>query len=61
MNSIALFAIGTVVTLLVFGAMLLLVWGAILDGRYENERKAAEKDALLRATQKRALRPVDAA
>ena len=61
MNSIALFAIGTVVTLLVFGAMLLLVWGAILDGRYENERKAAEKDALLRATQKRALRTVDAA
>ena len=61
MNNIALFAIGTVVTLLVVGAMLLLVWGAILDGRYENERKATEKDALLRATQKRALRPVDAA
>ena len=61
MNNLALFAIGTVVTVLVFGAMLLLVWGAILDGRYENERKAAEKDALLRATQKRALRPVDAA
>ena len=62
MNNIALFAIGTVVTLLVVGAMLLLVWGAILDGRYENERQATEKDAaLLRATQKKALRPVDAA
>ena len=61
MNNIALFAIGTVVTLLVVGAMLLLVWGAILDGRYENERRATETEALLRATQKKPLRTVDAA
>ena len=42
MNAVGLFAIGTVVTLLVGAALGLLVYGAILDGRYAAEHNADE-------------------
>ena len=42
MNAVGLFAIGVVVTLIVGAALGLLVYGAILDGRYAAERKADE-------------------
>jgi hypothetical protein len=41
MSNVALFALGAVVTLLVGSGLALLVWGAILDGRYEREQRAA--------------------
>jgi hypothetical protein len=41
MSNVALFALGGFVTLLVGGALALLVWGAILDGRYDEERRSA--------------------
>ena len=44
MSNIGLFAVGVVVTLLVLAALALLFWGAILDGRYENEQRAAAED-----------------
>ncbi len=59
MSSIGLFAVGVVVTLLVVAALGLLVWGAILDGRYENEQRAAAEDAR-RARQDPALHAIDA-
>ncbi len=49
MSSLGLFAVGVVVTLLVMAALALLFWGAILDGRYENEQRAAAEDASTRA------------
>ena len=42
MSAGGLFAIGVVVTLIVGAALGLLVYGAILDGRYADERKAEE-------------------
>ena len=39
MSSIGLFIVGAIVTLIVAAAMGLLVWGAILDGRYEREQR----------------------
>ena len=39
MNSAGLFIYGFIVTILVAAAAGLLVWGAILDGRYENEMR----------------------
>ena len=42
MSAVGLFAIGVVVTLIVGFALGLLVYGAILDGRYAAERKAEE-------------------
>ena len=60
MSNIGLFAVGTVVTLLVVAALALLVWGAILDGRYEDEQRAASEDATARAKQDTALRAIDA-
>ena len=42
MNAVGLFAIGLIVTLIVGAALGLLVYGAILDGRYAAERKADE-------------------
>ncbi len=45
MSNVGLFAVGAVVTLLVVAALALLVWGAVLDGRYENEQRAAAEDA----------------
>jgi hypothetical protein len=44
MNAVGLFAIGVFVTLIVGFGLGLLVYGAILDGRYADERKA--EDAL---------------
>ena len=42
MSAVGLFAIGVFVTLVVGAALGLLVYGAILDGRYAAERKAEE-------------------
>src|SRR3954454_16274632 len=42
MSSLALFLVGTLVTLLVMGAMALLCWGAVLDGRDEQARQLAD-------------------
>ena len=39
MNAVALFATGTVVTLLALAGAALLVWGAVLDGRDERESR----------------------
>ncbi|MGZ8707089.1 MAG: hypothetical protein ACXW0R_06865 [Gaiellaceae bacterium] len=61
MSNIGLFAVGVVVTLLVVAALALLFWGAILDGRYENEQRAAADDAARRARQDPALHAIDAA
>lgn len=41
MSNVGLFAVGLLVTLLVASSLALLVWGAILDGRDERERRAA--------------------
>lgn len=40
MSNVAVFAVGLLVTLLVAGAMTLLIWGAVIDGREEDERLA---------------------
>ncbi len=61
MSSLGLFAVGVVVTLLVMAALALLVWGAILDGRYEDEQRKASDDASTRARQNPALHAIDAA
>jgi hypothetical protein len=42
MSTVGLFAMGVFVTLVVGAALGLLVYGAILDGRYAEERKAEE-------------------
>ena len=42
MSAVGLFAMGTVVTLIVGAALGLLVYGAILESRDAKERKAAE-------------------
>ena len=55
MSNIGLFAVGVVVTLLVVAALALLFWGAILDGRYENEQRAAAEDAATGARQGSAI------
>lgn len=39
MSSVGLFIVGFFVTLLVFGAAGLMVWGAIMDGRYDSEMR----------------------
>jgi hypothetical protein len=43
MSTVGLFAMGVFVTLIVCAALGLLVYGAILDGRYAEERKAEEE------------------
>jgi len=40
MSNVAVFAVGLLVTLLVAGAMALLIWGAVIDGREDDERRA---------------------
>lgn len=60
MSNIGLFAIGCVVTLLVAASMALLIWGAILDGRYENDRRAAEEETSSRASGAQTRRAVGA-
>jgi hypothetical protein len=42
MSNIGLFLVGAAVTMLVTFAMGLMVWGALLDGRYAREQRAAE-------------------
>jgi len=61
MSNIGLFAVGVVVTLLVAASLALLFWGAILDGRYEKEQRAAAEDAAARKRQDPALHAIDAA
>jgi len=39
MSNVAVFAVGLLVTLMVAAAMALLVWGAIIDGREDEERR----------------------
>ena len=57
MSNLGLFAIGTLVTLLVAASMALLIWGAVLDGRDEEASRAAERDA----SQSKRPRVLDAA
>ena len=45
MSNVAVFAVGLLVTLLVAGAMSLLIWGAVLDGREDDERRAENDHA----------------
>ncbi len=39
MMTVFIFAMGFLVTLLVLGAISLLAWGAVLDGRFEREER----------------------
>ncbi len=57
MSNLSLFIVGTLVTLLVASSMALLFWGAVLDGRDEKARLAAERDA----SESKRLRVLDAA
>ena len=57
MSNLGLFVVGTLVTLLVTSSMALLFWGAVLDGRDEDARRAAEREA----SESKGLRVVDAA
>jgi hypothetical protein len=61
MSNIGLFAIGTFVTMLVVASVSLLVWAAILDGRDQQSRYAAERDASERRTREHGPQLVDAA
>jgi len=45
MSNLAVFAVGLLVTLLVSGALSLLIWGAIIDGREDDERRAENTHA----------------
>jgi len=49
MNHVPIFIAGTLVTLAVMTALALLVWGAILDGRDEAERREHERQRRLGA------------
>lgn len=49
MNHLGIFIAGTLVTLAVTTALALLVWGAILDGRDEAERRELERQRRFRA------------
>ena len=57
MSNLGLFVVGTLVTLLVTGAMALLFYGAVLDGRDEQARLDAESDT----ARQKDLRVVNAA
>jgi hypothetical protein len=50
MNNIALFGVGTFVSLLVAASVALLSWGAVLDGRDERERLRLVHDAAAEGT-----------
>ncbi len=45
MSNVAVFAVGLLVTLMVAAAMALLVWGAVIDGREDDERRADNEHA----------------
>ncbi len=59
MNAFALFAYGLFVTMIVFVAIGLLIWGAILDGRYDQEMREQRDEDETQANAPR--RPVVAA
>lgn len=40
MTNVAIFSVGLLVTLLVAAAVSLLIWGAIMDGREDDRRRA---------------------
>ncbi len=40
MSNVAVFAVGLLVTLLVVGAISLLLWGAVMDGREDDIHRA---------------------
>jgi hypothetical protein len=61
LNNAALFALGVFVMLLVGTSLSLLIWGAILDGRDEHDRRAAARDTSERRTIERTPSVVDAA
>lgn len=44
MSNVGLFAVGALVTLIVVSSLALLVWGAVLDGRDERDRRRAPMD-----------------
>ncbi len=45
MSNLGIFLVGTLVTLIVLSALGLLVWGAIMDGRYNDEHRVADEAA----------------
>ncbi len=45
MSNLGIFLVGTLVTLIVLSALGLLVWGAIMDGRYNDAHRAADEAA----------------
>ncbi len=57
MSNLSLFIVGTLVTLLVASSMALLFFGAVLDGRDEKARLAAERET----SESQKLRVLDAA
>jgi hypothetical protein len=64
MSNAGLFAVGLFVTLLVASSLALLVWGAILDGRDERERRSAVQsgtEGVARAETEGAVHAADAA
>jgi hypothetical protein len=61
MSSLALFVLGIAVTLLVGASISLLVWGAILDGRYDDEQREAARADRRPATGDEGLRAVEPA
>ncbi len=57
MSNLGLFVVGSLVTLIVLFAMGILVWGAIMDGRYNDAHRAADEAA---ARGDQPIRPVNA-
>ena len=51
MSNVGLFLVGTGVTLIVLSALALLIWGAVMDGQYEEEQKHEAEEAAVRAPQ----------
>jgi len=60
-SNLGLFAAGFLVTMLVSAALALLVWGAILDGRYEREQRAASRERIDANDRELALHTLDTA
>jgi hypothetical protein len=58
-SNLGLFLVGTFVTLLVATSLVLLVWGAVLDGRDDRTERKRQADEARRETG--VLRVVDAA
>ena len=56
MSAAGLFAMGVLVTFLVGGGLSLLIYGAILDGRDEEARKAREAERDIAALERRSAR-----